>query len=362
MENFKEALNIIQKIEDLGYAAYIVGGAVRDNLLGLDSFDIDIATSMPIDILKNYFKILDNGSSYLSVTILVNDNQYEITNFRTDISYSDHRHPEVKIAPSFYIDSFRRDFTINAIAYDKNMRIVDYHNGVNDLNNKLIRTIGNPYKRFEEDALRILRGLYLVAKLNFSFEDETLKAIIDKKELLSTLSDERIYPYFSRIINGNYKRGIDYINKYNLFSAIPTYSRWLLCAYKGLTKSELIYSYYLKYKKIPLNLSYEKKICRGLDSLINSGFSKLALYKNLAIYNECKNVLKYYGYNILEYDKIINTFVIKKDTDLAVCKEEIASYFDGGMKSIMIDKIIEMILEGKISNNREEILEVIRRF
>ena len=362
MENFKEALEIIKKIEDYGFKAYIVGGAVRDHLLGLESFDIDIATSMPIELIKKHFDVLDNGSDYLSVTIKAMKNSYEITNFRRDISYKDHRHPEVILVDDFKTDTNRRDFTINALAYDKSMRLIDYHNGLVDLNDHLIRAIGNPYTRLDEDALRILRGLYLASKLNFSFEEETLKAIIDKKKLLASLSSERIFSYFYRIANEKYKRGIDYINTYRLFEFIPTYEKWLSVAFKGLNKSELIYSYFIKYRSLPLNLSYEKRICKGLDNLINDNFSIYSLYKNKASYMEARKALLLNGYDVNKYDSIIESFIIKNDNELALSKKEIASYFIGKDKSMAISHIIKGVLEGNISNTREDILEAVRRF
>ena len=217
MKNLLLATKILSKINTLGYEAYIVGGAVRDHLLKLDVFDIDIATSMPIDKVSKIFDIIDNGSKYLSVTIKLEDNLFEITQFRKDLRYDDHRHPIVEPALSFVEDTKRRDFTINALAYDSNLNLVDYHNGINDIDNRIIRTIGNPKERFSEDTLRILRGLYLSSKLNFEIEENTIKAMVEKRKLLSSLSDERLFNNTLKILNQKYDNGLKYIHEYNLF-------------------------------------------------------------------------------------------------------------------------------------------------
>ncbi len=335
MENLEEAVKIISKIEELGYTAVIVGGAVRDRLLGLSSYDIDIATSMPINELSSYFETIDNGSSYLSITINMNGNLYEVTSFRKDISYSDHRHPEVEYVDDFFTDSKRRDFTINALAYDKNLKVIDYHNGLDDLNKRLIRTIGDPNARFNEDALRILRALYLASKLDFSIESKTLLAIIDNKRLLAALSNERILPMLYRIINAKYDRGIEYINKYDLFEYIPIYKNMLKIAKRGLSPKELIYAYYIKFNRLDIKEFTSKAIITGLKNLLDNNFSIYSLYNNTDTYFEVRHTLLLLGYDINKYDCIIDSFIIKSDRELAVSKAEISSYFEGKEKSII---------------------------
>ena len=361
VENFNEAVEIITKIEKLGYTAVIVGGAVRDRLLGLDSYDIDIATAMPIDSIKKHFDVLDNGSSYLSVTINMNGNLYEITAFREDLKYDDHRHPVVSYVDSFLLDSKRRDFTINALAYDYKGNLLDYHNGANDLNNRLIRAIGEPTKRFNEDALRILRALYLASKLNFTIEENTLAGIISTKHLLKSLSDERILPMLHRIINAKYDKGIEYINRYSLFEYIPVYERLLTIAKRGLAIDELLYAYYLGFDELPINMGLDKAIIRGIKGLKENSFNTYSLYIYKDVYIKIRHMLNLLGYATNSYDNIIDSFVIKNDSELALKKEEIASYFDGKEKSIKIKMVIEAILNKKIPNTRGEILRFIGR-
>ena len=251
MEYLDTGIKLISKIKSLGYDAYLIGGCVRDYLLDIVSNDIDIATNMPLDTIKNNFKYKDNGSDYLSITILFEGINFEITHFRKDISYADHRHPIVEEVDNLLVDTKRRDFTINALAFDSDKKIIDYHNGINDLKNKLIRTIGNPNIRFEEDALRILRALYFSSKLGFEIEENTLYAIKEKSYLLSSLSNDRIFTYFIKLCEAKTSKGIDYIKEYDLFRYIPDFKNWLDVTGYGFIKEELVYRYYLKYDKYP---------------------------------------------------------------------------------------------------------------
>ena len=177
MNYFDTAIKILKKIESLGYDAYIVGGVVRDYLLNLEVYDIDLTTNMPLSEINKNFQTIENGKEYLSITIVESGFKYEITHFRTDLEYINHRHPKTKEVNTLKEDIIRRDYTINAIAIDSNNNVIDYVNGKQDLNNGIIRLIGDYSKRYDEDCLRILRGLYLASKLGFEIEDNTLKSI-----------------------------------------------------------------------------------------------------------------------------------------------------------------------------------------
>ena len=163
---------IIEKIESLGYEAWCVGGAVRDTLLEKTPEDYDIATSMPPELIQNCFeKTVPTGIKHGTVTVIIGNKPYEVTRFRIDGEYLDHRKPEsVEFTNDFALDLSRRDFTINAIGYNESQGIMDPFGGENDLKNKIIRTVGNPEKRFKEDALRILRAVRFSAVLGFEIE------------------------------------------------------------------------------------------------------------------------------------------------------------------------------------------------
>lgn len=350
---------IIRKINTLGYKAYIVGGTVRDYLLNLEINDCDLTTNMPLSKLEEYFKIKDNGSSYESVTILYMGYSFEITHFRRDIEYLDHRHPKVELVDSYKEDSLRRDFTINALAMDENGEILDFYDGIKDLKDKVIKTIGDPFLRFTEDALRILRGLYFSSKLDFEIESNTLFAMVDKKELLASLSEERLYQYFIKILYANTERGIRYINELNLFQYIPKFKRWINLVDKSMKEEDLIYYYYLKKHEFPITVSKDSyKIAESLDKILKSDDS-YTLYKNKNVYLKFRDILKHFGCDIIGRDKLLDSLVIKSDKDLALSKEEIASYFEGSMKALKIEEVIKAILCGDIKNDRKEIQKFI---
>lgn len=200
---------VLEKLNNSGFEAYIVGGCVRDNLLGKIPVDYDITTNALPDEIKNVFsdlKIIDNnGEKHGTVTIRYNHENIEITTFRTDGDYLDHRHPDnVKFTRNLKEDLLRRDFTINAMAMDINLNLYDYFNGKEDLKNKVVKCVGTPTNRFTEDALRILRGLRFASTLQFEIEESTLDAMFNLRDTLSYVSKERIKVELDKMICGKY--------------------------------------------------------------------------------------------------------------------------------------------------------------
>lgn len=211
MENIKlpqELKTVLATLEESGFEAYLVGGAVRDYLLGLEVFDFDIASSAGPNELLNVFAGFDmqtDGIDYGSLKIKLEHNRYEISSFRRDISYSDHRRPDTVIfTDSIEDDLLRRDFTVNAMALNKDGKLIDLLNAKSDLDSKLLRTIKSPNLSFNEDALRMLRALRFASVLGFEIEEKTKEAIFNNKELLSSLSVSRITGELTGIICGDY--------------------------------------------------------------------------------------------------------------------------------------------------------------
>lgn len=219
----KEILNIINKYGE----GYIVGGCVRDSLLGLTPNDWDITTDrMPEEIkeiFKDYKIFNKNGEKHGTVTILYKGKQIEITTYREDKNYLDGRHPsEVSFTRTLKDDLARRDFTINALAYNEITGLVDLYGGVCDLKNGLIKTVGDPYKRFSEDYLRILRGVRFASKLGFKMEKETFVASNNlANKILNYISGERIREELKGILLGN--NVLDALIRFHniIFSIIP---------------------------------------------------------------------------------------------------------------------------------------------
>ena len=185
---------IIKKIEAAGGEAFIVGGCVRDMLLSKTPYDFDVTTSLlPEEILPLFEKTIPTGLKHGTVTVVMDKKCIEVTTYRTDGAYNDSRHPEnVSFVKNLKEDLARRDFTVNALAYNENVGIIDKFGGLSDLENKVLRAVGDPYKRFKEDALRILRLFRFSAQLDFTIEEETLKAALSSAELLQNISRERI--------------------------------------------------------------------------------------------------------------------------------------------------------------------------
>lgn len=185
---------IIHTLVDHGYEAYAVGGCVRDSILGRIPGDWDITTSAQPEQVKQLFRrTIDTGIEHGTVTIMLDKDGFEVTTYRIDGEYEDNRHPKnVEFTSNLVEDLKRRDFTINAMAYNDNEGIVDKFHGLDDIKSKIIRCVGNPDERFDEDALRILRAIRFAAQLNFTIEPETEAAIEKKTDFLRNISAERI--------------------------------------------------------------------------------------------------------------------------------------------------------------------------
>lgn len=186
---------VLSKLKENGYQAYVVGGAVRDFLMGKTPHDYDLTSdalpSQISDVFKDFYQE-HSGEKHGTIRVIIDHKPIEITTFRCDEGYTDYRRPDnVEFVKDAYIDSKRRDFSINAFYYSEG-HIYDFHEGLEDLNNKVIKTIGNPSTRFHEDALRILRAIRFSAKLGYEIESKTKTALLDCKEELNLIAKERI--------------------------------------------------------------------------------------------------------------------------------------------------------------------------
>lgn len=212
-KDVQQVLNILKKN---GFQAYVVGGCVRDSVMGRTPLDWDVTTNaMPDEIKKAFasFKTVDTGIQHGTVLIISGETPVETTTFRIDGSYSDNRHPDsVKFTPSLKEDLARRDFTINAMAYNEEEGIIDCFGGIDDIKNKVIRCVGDPDIRFNEDALRILRAIRFSSVLGFGIEKETQESVIKNKNLLSNIAVERIDTELTKLLCGD--NVFDVLTKY----------------------------------------------------------------------------------------------------------------------------------------------------
>ena len=208
------AVNVLLKINKAGYKAYIVGGSVRDIVLGLKSKDVDIATNAPIEFLEKSFKTYDIGKSKDFGIVVAREGafSFEIAQFRQDGKYKDGRRPEsVTIAGSFEEDAARRDFTINAMGINAKGEIIDYFDGKKDVQNRVIRAVGDPRKRFGEDYLRMLRAPRFASRLGFDIEKGTEKAIKKLSTNIKELAPERVYDELLKAASQSGDKFADYI-------------------------------------------------------------------------------------------------------------------------------------------------------
>ena len=198
----QKVADIINELNSAGYEAYAVGGCVRDSILGRKPNDWDITTSaMPEEVKAIFRRTVDTGIKHGTVTVLLGDDSFEVTTFRVDGEYTDHRHPEeVSFTRNLEEDLLRRDFTINAMAYSDKTGIVDLYGGLQDIENKVIKAVGDPDARFDEDALRIMRAVRFAAQLDFTIEEKTKEAIGRHTEFLKEVSAERIETELTKLI------------------------------------------------------------------------------------------------------------------------------------------------------------------
>ena len=218
MQISSKAKIVINALADAGFSAYVVGGCVRDYFLGNQTSDTDITTSAkPCELEKiladKNIKVVETGLKHGTVTAVIDKTPLEITTFRADGEYRDSRHPQsVEFVEDIEQDLKRRDFTVNAMAYNDERGLVDLFGGREDIENRIIRTVGEPDARFKEDALRIMRALRFSSVLGFEIEEKTKKSIFDNMYLLENISAERIFSELSKLLCG--KNVLNVLNEF----------------------------------------------------------------------------------------------------------------------------------------------------
>lgn len=221
---FQKALPILEKIEAAGFKAYFVGGSVRDHLLGKEINDVDIASSATPPEIKSIFgKTVDIGIEHGTVLVVQAGVGYEITTFRTESGYSDFRRPDtVQFIRTLEEDLKRRDFTMNAIAMDKNGVLIDPFNGKQDIYEKRIVTVGKPDERFQEDALRMMRALRFVSQLSFDLDLQTFESLKKNGFRLENIATERTYAEFEKLLKGKSKqKAFELLTESGLYRFLP---------------------------------------------------------------------------------------------------------------------------------------------
>ena len=359
----KNALKLLKEIDNKGFVSYIVGGFVRDYLLGIESNDIDICTNATPKDIKEIFK--DNClpcDDYGSITVSIKGVNYEITTFRKDIGYSDNRHPnEIKYIDSLEEDLLRRDFTINTLCMDRKGHVIDCLGGKADLAHRIIRTVGNSYDKFNEDSLRILRAIRFATILDFELDEEVVEAIKKTKGLLSNLSYERKKSELDKIFTSpNFKKGIELLIELGLDEEleIPNLSKVLET---DVSSSIGIWSILNVGDKYPFNrnemdlIDNVNKVVE-LDNLNPSVLYKYGLYVNSVAGKIKKDDIK-------KITETYNNLIIKSRKEIDITAEEIMAILDkepGEYLKEIYDDIEEEILYNRLENKKIDISRYIK--
>lgn len=374
-DKFKGAIDILKIFNKNGYEAYFVGGCVRDYLLGEEFSDIDITTNaLPEEVKKIFRKSIDTGIQHGTVTILVNGGGYEVTTFRTEDEYINHRSPEkVEFVSNLREDLDRRDFTINAMALDSNGILFDYHNGKKDLSSGVIRTVNNPNERFYEDALRMLRAFRFSSKLGFEIEYDTLEAIKRNDELIKFVSIERIVNEFKKLLSGKGNlRSLELLLDSKLNTYIPfleeieiiqDFSKYSFCQSLYILAKindisfDILKELKLSNKEIKLIKEYDKI----KEDFINNVPLELILYKHN--FEDVVFIAEYFSYNNrnnIENCKLtINSF-----DEVDITSQEIISTIGekpGPWIKSVISELEHEILLNRLDNNRKDILDFLSK-
>jgi len=374
-KKFNSAINVLEKFNEAGYEAYFVGGCVRDYLLNDEFSDIDITTNALPDEVKQIFrKSIDTGIQHGTVTILVNGDNFEVTTFRTEDDYIDHRTPEkVEFVSDLKEDLDRRDFTINAMALDSKGKLYDYHCGEEDLRNKIIKTVNNPNERFFEDALRMLRAFRFSSKLGFEIEENTLKAIKNNAELIKFVSIERIVNEFRKLLTGRgNKRSLELLLDSNLNNYIPFLDE--ISKIIDFSNYTFCQSLYILSKINDISFEKLKEL-----KLSNKEIKQIKIYEkiNKDFIGNIPLEIILYNYDIEDvafiasYSKYCDKEDIEKIklpiesfNDIAITSMEIISIIDkptGPWIKEIIKKLEEDIILFKIDNTKKDILDFLMK-
>lgn len=392
----KDVEYIINKIYDNGYEAFIVGGCVRDSIIGLKPNDYDITTSAKPNEIMNIFKnekIIETGIKHGTVTLIKNGIEYEITTYRIDGEYNDNRRPDfVEFTNDINKDLQRRDFTINAIAYNHRIGIVDTFDGIGDICKKIIKTVGKADERFNEDGLRIIRAVRFSCKLGFDIEKDTLISIYKNINLIKNVSIERIQNEFNKILLSDspenlyilYQAGMFDVLNFNSVKINKNELKYIKKSKKDLIIRLSMFTYitgYIEESKNILNIfRYSNKIKKQcsiiLDNLDNKIIAdkvciKLYLNKigkeNLSYLLYIKKILKKEFINE-DYDEIyemINDIERNKECysldKLAIDGSDLRALGYAG-KDIgqKLDYLLKNVIENPKINNKIDLISIIR--
>ncbi len=384
----KKANMILEKLNRNGFESYIVGGAVRDMSIGLTPNDIDITTSAtPEEVISLFPKTYPSGIAFGTVTVVIEDEEFEVTTFRTDGKYLDGRRPEtVAFGKSIEEDLSRRDFTINAMAMDIDGNITDPFRGLHDIEEKIVRCVGNPEKRFAEDALRMMRAIRFASRYGFAIEENTFNSIKKFAHTIEKVSLERINQEFSKILlSKNPKFGVELLHETGLFDFIfPISFNDIKGNIKNIDKVPANLELRLATMFLELDSEIVEKTLKTLKFTNITIKNVAALVKGYAELNISNNILKVMNiigkeniFTFLEIIKAIDKEQFKElnmkaneaiNQNFATTLKDLAISGNDLMKStgikqgkevgMILNLLLDFVLENPESNNKDILLDL----
>ncbi|CAI3016766.1 polynucleotide adenylyltransferase [Staphylococcus aureus] len=387
---FEQARPILEQIQDNGFEAYYVGGSVRDYVMGRNIHDIDITTSATPDEIESIFShTIPVGKEHGTINVVFNDENYEVTTFRAEEDYVDHRRPSgVTFVRDLYEDLQRRDFTMNAIAMDTAYKLYDYFDGQQDINNRIIRTVGIAEERFQEDALRMIRCLRFQSQLSFDIAMETFEAMRTQMADIKFLSIERIVIELTKLMRGiNVEESFNHLKSLKAFNYMP-YFEQLDMNQINVTEPidlELLIAivsvkFDINYSLKPLKLSNRQvkdinqyiQIMNALPSIITKEQLKMFVYdydtnliKNVMVAADVLKANDIQGHeplivNLQTIDETLHRLPMHNRKDMMVNGGVLMAHLNaksGPWLKDVLRQIVIAIVTGKVSNEETEILK-----
>ncbi len=355
------ALKLLEEINSFGFKSYIIGGFVRDYILDIESNDIDVATNATPKEIKEIFKeCCSSSEDYGSVTVIKKGIRFEITTFRKEIGYIDNRRPaKIQYIDDLYQDLLRRDFTINTICMNSKGEIIDYLSGRNELDKRIIKTVGDADLKFREDSLRILRAIRFATILNFSLDKEVVYAIKENRRLLKNLSYFRKKEELDKIFASPYaKRGIDILLEFGLDKYLElenlskvNYTNSLIGVWSVLNVTD----------KYPFT-NNEKELILSINKALElNNNDPMALYKYGLYVNSVAGEIK--GLDIKNITESYNNLVIQSRKDLDITSEDIMITLGtepGGYLKDIYSDVEREVLYRRLSNEKDKLLGYIK--
>ena len=355
------ALKLINKITDAGFDAYIVGGFVRDYLLGIESNDVDVNTNAtPKDLLSIFKDSISPQEDYGSVTVIYNNIRFEITTFRKETGYLDHRRPEkIEYINDLYEDIVRRDFTINSLCMDKDGNIIDLLNVRDDIDKKIVKAIGNPIDRFREDSLRILRAVRFSVTLEFELDKELIKAIKECSYLLKDLSYYRKKDELDKIFTcKNSLNGIKLLIDLGLDKVLELDNLDKVKCTNSLIGVWAVLNVWDRY---PFT-NNEKALMKDINTVMErNNLDPMTLYKYGLYVNSVAGEMK--DLDIKKITESYDNLIIHKRKDLDITSDDIIKCINkkpGPFINEIYNDIENEVLYRRLNNNKEDIIKYIK--